>query len=117
MTTSYRIRYTKMATEDLRSIVRDIIWEKHAPETGRALGRRIRLQIKKLDTFPEGHEPVDWEPWASAGMHKLPVENYVVFYTIQEQPKTVSIYRILYGGRDLPAVAESAEKADVMSSK
>ena len=110
MTTNYRIRYTATATNDLRSIVHYISWEKHAPQAGKALGKRIRLQIHKLGMFPESHESVGLEPWAAMGMRKLPVENYVVIYAIQHELKMVSVFRILYGGMDLPAIAAEADK-------
>lgn len=44
---------------------------------------------------------VDWEPWKSMGMHKIPVDNFIVFYTVDDDAMTVGIVRIVYSGRDM----------------
>lgn len=40
-------------------------------------------------------------------MHKLPVNNYIVFYIVDEQKQNVNIIRIVYGGCNLEKLAES----------
>jgi toxin ParE1/3/4 len=44
---------------------------------------------------------VDWEPWKSMQMHKLPIDNYIVFYLVDFNLYTVTIIRIMYGGQDI----------------
>ena len=39
------------------------------------------------------------------GMHKVPVDNFIVFYTITDDTQTVTIIRIVYGGRDIEGIA------------
>ena len=39
------------------------------------------------------------------GMHKLPVDNFVVFYTVDGDSMTVTVIRIVYGGRDIESLA------------
>ena len=39
------------------------------------------------------------------GMHKLPVDNFVVFYMVDSDAMTVAIIRIVYGGRDIESLA------------
>ena len=39
------------------------------------------------------------------GMHKLPVDNFVVFYTVDGDSMTVTVIRIVYGGRDIESIA------------
>lgn len=65
---------------------------------------RIRDAIRKLNTLPERHEVVDWEPWNSIGMHKFPVDNYIVFYLVDSQNMIVTVNRILYGGRNIEQI-------------
>lgn len=38
-------------------------------------------------------------------MHRLPIDNYVVFYLVDEQAMAVKIVRIVYGGRNLEDLA------------
>ena len=45
------------------------------------------------------------EPWKAMNMRRLPVKNYVIFYTVSEPAHTVTIIRIVYGGRDLKGIA------------
>lgn len=50
--------------------------------------------------MPERYASVDWEPWASMGIRKVPVDNYLVFYLVDPTERLVSIVRIIYCGRD-----------------
>lgn len=34
-------------------------------------------------------------------MHKLPVDNFIVFYIVDNEGHIVTIIRIFYGGRDI----------------
>ena len=44
------------------------------------------------------------------GLRKLTVNNFVVFYLVEKEERTVTVVRILYGGMDIDAVfQESAE--------
>ena len=47
------------------------------------------------------HRLYEEEPWRSQGLRVLPVDNYIVFYLPDETSATVSIIRIMYGGRDI----------------
>ena len=38
-------------------------------------------------------------------MHKVPVDNFVVFYTVDSTAMTVTIIRIVFGGRDIQRMA------------
>lgn len=43
----------------------------------------------------------DREPWKSRGLHIVPVDNYCVLYLVDNGDMTVSIMRVMYGGRDI----------------
>ena len=34
-------------------------------------------------------------------MHQLPVENFIVYYLVDDKERTVTVARIFYGGRDI----------------
>lgn len=55
--------------------------------------------------MPSRNTIVDWEPWKSIGMHKIPVNNFIVFYTVTDKNKSVTIIRILYSGRNIEDIA------------
>ncbi len=39
------------------------------------------------------------------GIHKVPVDNFVIFYTVADDNHIVTIIRIVYGGRDIKGLA------------
>ena len=57
--------------------------------------------IHSLEQMPMRHMLYEEEPWRSRGLRILPVDNYIVFYLPDETYTTVSVIRIMYGGRDI----------------
>ena len=97
----YGIIYAEAAQNDLRDIFRYIAYELQAEQAARGQVRRILDAIRQLDTMPDRHEAVDWEPWASMDMRKMPVDNFIVFYMVDRMHKNVIVVRVVYGGRNL----------------
>lgn len=102
----YTIHYSTQAANDLRGIFAYICYNLSSPINARKHTTKIRDAIRKLDTFPEGHPIVTFEPWSIIGMRKLPIDNYVVFYIINDNTHTVDIARIFYGGRNIETIAK-----------
>lgn len=105
MSDSYNVVYSPQALNDLKDIYAYIAQELFVPDTARNQVNRIRKEIRSLDFMPSRYALVDWEPWKSMGMHKVPVDNFVVFYTVDSDSMTVSVIRIVYGGRDIESIA------------
>lgn len=101
----YRVEYSQEALVDIKSIYTYISQILHAPLTARRQVNRIRKEIRDLEAFPTRYVLVEWELWASMKMHRLPIDNYVVFYLVNEQAMAVKIVRIVYGGRNLEDLA------------
>lgn len=101
MNDTYQIEYSVEALEDLRGIFAYIAYELLVPENARGQVERIQKMIRSLDFMPERYALVDWEPWKSRNMHKISVDNFIVFYIVNEDTEKVTIVRILYGGRDI----------------
>ena len=99
--TFYCVEYSEEAMEDLRAIYRYIAYELLAPQAARGQTDRIQDAIDELNCFPEKYQLVQWEPWFSMGLHQRPVDHYIVYYLINPEQETVSVVRILYGGRDV----------------
>lgn len=62
---------------------------------------RIEKCIKSLDDMPERYSLYDREPWKSRGLHIVLVDNYCVLYIVDNNDRTVSVMRVMYGGRDI----------------
>ncbi len=97
----YAVYYSDTAYEDLRSIHHYIMDELQAPMAAQNQIRRIRDAAQKLESFPQKHELIPWASGALRGLRKLPIDNYVIFYLIEEANASVQIIRIIYGGRNL----------------
>jgi toxin ParE1/3/4 len=101
MDMSYKIIYTEKSEQDLVNIYRYIAIDLLVPETAKKQVERIMNAIKGLDELPLRYKLYQNEPWHSRGLRVLPVDNYLVFYTVIEEEKTVAIVRIMYGGRNI----------------
>ena len=98
---SWNVVYSARARQDLRDIYEYIAYELLAPETASGQTGRIMKQIRSLEEMPMRHRLYEDEPWHSQGLRFFPVDNYLVFYLPSEADNTVTVVRIMYGGRDV----------------
>ena len=47
--------------------------------------------------MPESYHLYSKEPWYSKGLHYVLVENYEIFYTVNNDAFKVNVLRVLYG--------------------
>lgn len=104
MKKSYRVVYSEEAKQDIFAIYRYLAHTKLAPETAKNLVQRIREEIHSLQDMPERFVVVDWEPWKSLELRRMPVDNYVVFYLVDKKLSIVTVVRIFYGGRNIEEI-------------
>jgi toxin ParE1/3/4 len=93
---TYRIAWRPMAREDLRAIVAYI--GKDNPTRAKSFGKELRDKTKPLAQHPElGH------PGRLPGIRELVVHrNYIVFYRVLAQDRTVEILRVRHAAQQLP---------------
>lgn len=104
MSDKYAIVYTPEALNDIKKIYSYIAFELSVPNVGENQVNRIRKTIRSLDLFPLRNPIVDWEPWKSMGMRKVPIDNFIVFYTIDDKESAINIIRIVYSGQDIQSL-------------
>ncbi|HAW71352.1 MAG TPA: type II toxin-antitoxin system mRNA interferase toxin, RelE/StbE family [Firmicutes bacterium] len=75
-----------------------------APDAAERLMDEIESRIMRLKTFSHSRSFVLDEPLKKRGYRKLIVDNYMVFYMVQEQEHQVIITRILYGASDYQTI-------------
>lgn len=99
----YEVELSDQAETDLRDIYEYIAFELLSPD--HASGQLVRLEahIEGLGEFPEKFRRYDKEPWHDRGMRVMPVDNYLVFYILDEVAALVTVIRIMYAGRDVDA--------------
>ena len=98
---SWNVVYSARARQDLRDIYEYIAYELLVPDTASGQTGRIMKQIRSLEEMPMRYRLYEDEPWHSQGLRVLPVDNYLVFYLPSEAENTVTVVRIMYGGRDI----------------
>lgn len=106
MSSVYTVRYAPQALDDLRDLYSYVAFSLKEPATAQKLVNRIRKAARSLDAQPGRYPVVDWEPWQSMGMHRFTVEDFLLFYLIDQSTRTVTLVRIVYGGRDLQNLAK-----------
>jgi toxin ParE1/3/4 len=106
----YAIKITAQAENDIRNIYEFIAYELQSPENASGQLDRIEKCIISLDDMPERYRFYDREPWKSRGLHIVPVDNYCVLYIVDNDDSTVSIMRVMYGGRDIDVQLDNYTK-------
>ncbi len=97
----YNIILTEQADTDLRSIYEYIAFTLIEPAIAAGQLDRIEKGIMSLDEMPERFRMFEKEPWRSRGLRQMPVDNFIVFYIPRIEDKTVNVFRVMYGGRDI----------------
>ena len=98
--TEYSLIIGKLAEQDLLEIISYIQEILFQPESAKRIYRAIKEQIMSLSTMPGRYAVIEEEPYSSIGVRKIKVENYLIFYVVNEKEKTVSILRVLYNRRE-----------------
>ena len=96
----YSVYMTHTATEDLKGIVSYIANELREPSIAKKIVENIREAVMSLEQIPTRHSLLGDGNLAVQGIRKIVVDNYIVFYTVAEKDKVVTIVRILYSRRD-----------------
>jgi toxin ParE1/3/4 len=107
MMENYKVGYSADALDDLREIYTYIANELLVPETAAAQVGRIRKEVRSLDFMPARYALVEWEPWHSMKMHQLSVDNFIVYYLVDDKEMAVTVVRVFYNGRDIAGIINS----------
>ena len=95
-TDKYQIRLLSIAEEDFTEIISFIAADN--PTAADAIAKKIEKNLGLLSENPNlGRIPRE-EEIRNLGYRYLIVQNYLIFYTIEE--KTIFIHRILHGARN-----------------
>ena len=97
----YEVTYTEGAKKDLKSIFGYISEKLLAPGNATGQTQRIMAAVRKLDTMPYRYKLYEEEPWYSQELRYFSVDNYLVFYKVDDEIRKVYVVRIMYGGRDI----------------
>lgn len=99
MAGKYKLLFSPKAANDLDQIYQYIFFELSAESAADKFMEQIDISIQHLCDFPYTHPTANDAVLKSKGYHKLPVNNFLLFYTVKESEKQVIIMRVIYGAR------------------
>ena len=98
---TYIVETSAQARLDLKNIfvyIADTLLE---PLIAEKQYTRIENAVYSLDNMPERFKRYDKEPWLSRNLRIMPVDNYLVFYVVDNENQIVTVVRIMYGARNV----------------
>lgn len=93
---SYNIHITSTAERDINSAANYIEFTLKNPDAADNLLDTVEEQIRSLSEMPERYHIVDDPVLASWEIRFVIINNYLAFYTIEEEQQLVIIVRFLY---------------------
>lgn len=96
----YKIKYLPLAVQDLNDIARYL--SGFYPKTANRVLKEMRAKITKLGDTPKMYEAYRPDP----AYRRMVVDQYLVFYRVNDETKVVEIHRILRGSWNLPQYLE-----------
>ena len=96
----YKVQLSIQAKEDYKSIIRYIKYKLLEPSIAERYAKLIRNELDTLKHYPQKFAIIDNDIIKQYKFRKLIIKNYIVFYRINEDEKTVNVERILYSATD-----------------
>lgn len=93
----YKVVLSQKGKAEIRAIVRYIAVNLQEPSTARHTQRRFKEMVASLKSMPMRFALVPDNCLAAAGFRMVSVGNYLAFYVVDQDAKTVNISRVLYG--------------------
>ncbi|WP_405343067.1 type II toxin-antitoxin system RelE/ParE family toxin [Fibrobacter sp.] len=100
----YKILVTERAKSDLAGIYSYISTELQSVRTADDVIDSLQRAMSGLSIMPSRYHRYMEEPWYSEGVRYFSVRNFSVFYTVDENSRSVFIVHVVYSKRNLPQV-------------
>ena len=100
MSERYDVKLSIRAKKDLMSIFSYIKDELKEQNIAKKYAKILKTEIESLEYFPQKYSIIDNEKIKDLNMRKHIIKNYIAFYRINEEKKTVNVDRIIYGASD-----------------
>lgn len=100
MSETYSLIILPEAQNDIRKIILYIAGELSAPQAALALQNEFKRTIESLSSMPKRIKTVDEQPWKDAGIRKIKVKNYYIYFIVDDETMIVKVMAVIYIGRD-----------------
>ena len=96
----YDVKISEHALLDMKGMYEHICNELMEPIIAAKQYARIEEAIYSLEQMPERFRRYDKEPWKSRNLRIMLVDNYIVYYIVNNTKNLVTAMRVMYGRRD-----------------
>ena len=100
MSEEYKLIILPEAQKDIRDIIIYIAKELMAPQAALDLQAHFEKEINSLKYKPKRFKKIDEQPWNKAGIRKLRIKNYYVYFLVDDEEMAVKVNAVIYVGRD-----------------
>ena len=100
MDKEHEVKVTRQAMTQMKEIVHYISAELLAPEAADKLLDKMRHAIAALSSMPKKHALIEEEPWKHEGVRKIIVNNFLIYYWVDEENLKVQVIAVIYNRRD-----------------
>ena len=110
----YRLKFSKLYDTDVDSSYNYITNNLQAPMAAENLIKETILKLEKIKENPKIRPLVHDKYLATLGYRSMKVKNYLIFYIIGDDNKTVKIVRFLYGKRNWMNLLKEEDIEEIM---
>jgi len=96
----YRIQHTASAKQDIADILAYLKSTLYSPAAARHFNRKLSACYRLISNNPLIYPVCRDEALSAKGFHFALVMRYILFFTVEDERKTVLIRRVLHGSMD-----------------
>ncbi len=100
MSEKYRVIITPQAQQQLTAIRDYILFELKSPAAAKNTLSALKTAIESLEQMPNRIPLTDEEKWREYGVHKMTVNNFLVYFTVDKEDTAVYVFAVVYARRD-----------------
>lgn len=95
----YKVVISQSAKLDIKEKKRYILQQFKYREYAENFSEKIKKAVLRLDTLPTGYHATGFQ-YRGYNIYLKPCESYLIFYTVDEEKKIVTILRVMQDGMD-----------------
>lgn len=96
----YSIKFTRKCLNDIDEICKYISDKLKAENSANRLRTKIKNVVKELSISPEMYAKIDKMDKLKREYRRIPINNYVILYSVDKKKKIIYISHMYYGGRN-----------------
>lgn len=96
----YKVKFTEKCIEDIEEACRYIQEELKEENAANRLRIKIKDSVRGLSTYPEMYAKIEKFDRVKRKYRRIPIDNYVLLYTVDKESEVVYISHLYYGGKN-----------------